>query len=178
MIASLKAGLWASSKKVSANSEIAQVGKRARRYRGEVVVGWHLLYTLTDHTDVRETKLTDHLCQESTLFLIRLNQSDRSVGVHKGQRQSGKSGSGADIGQGALRQVFENAEGIKQMVTDPLARLTDRREVVDGIPFLKQVEVRQQTRQLVGAGLDAEGSQAIRQCNGRRTHPATRRLGC
>jgi hypothetical protein len=108
----------------------------------EAPVGGHGLYA-TGPDLGGEGEGPDGLAKERGLLVLGFGEGDRDLRAKKGYRQTGKTGSRAEVKEGpdAGVKVAGGKEALAKVAADDLLRIADGGEVGACVPFEEEVEV-------------------------------------
>jgi hypothetical protein len=93
---------------------------------------------------------------EADFLAVRVDERKAARGLHEGERQARKSGTGSDISDPLSHKVGVNRQAVEQMMGEHLFLAFDRGEVERAVPALKLIQKRAQTRAIPGSESDAQ----------------------
>ena len=96
------------------------------------------------HRYIVQTQFNNGLLYKTCFLAIAIQQSKLPFGTRNCQYQTRQTGTTADIQPFSGPQMRQNSKTIQQMMADHLLRVADRRQVIDFIPLLQQLQVIQQ----------------------------------
>ena len=99
------------------------------------------------HADIAQLELTHRFTQKTRFLAVALYQGDVQRRGSNRQRDAGQAGAGAQIGQAVqITHKRLHRQRIQHMLDQHLVRVTDRGEVIGGIPTRQQHQIVQQWR--------------------------------
>lgn len=90
--------------------------------------------------DVLQAEHADRVRDEADLLAVGVEQREMPLRGGDGERQSGKSRTGADIGDPRALQRVVHAEAVEQVMRQHLPTVADRSEVVRHVPAFEFVQ--------------------------------------
>ncbi len=137
--------------------------KGARHHGVERLFGLQRFDACMPRDHIGEAQQPRDVIDEAQLLVHCVNQRELAGWIDDRQRQAGKSGAGAHIGDAHAFQVRMHAQRIEQVMRQHLARIGDGSEVVGLVPAQQFRSQRAELTELRGIQIHAQSRGALAQ---------------